>query len=539
MRLIRYISRYWYLFLLFTVLIFAAYGNSLGNAFVSDDHELERQLPTINTQYILNRPFELLRNVLYVSIYKLFGLQPFAFRFTNILFHLANTILVFMLIRKLVKETTAFFSAVLFAVHPILVESVIWISGGVYPQYSFFFLVSLVTYLYSYRRRKLYVMSVIFFVLSLLSSDKAIVLFPLYGALEWCFGDIKKHWKRLMPFAAITFAAGCFVLVTGRVEERLTVLHQDYYQSVGYDNLLLKVPTAFTSYFALFVWPQRLTFYHSEFQFSSLEFSIRIVITIFFLLVAIASTYTNKKLFFWFLFFVVPLLPSLTPFRIAWTVAERYVYLGTIGLTTLAACLMAFLWKLKRLTIITSFVFMFVLGGLIVRTVFRNMDFESDDSLWLATDKYSPNSTQNLNNLGDYYSRRKEYQRSIESYQKALALNPQYADVYNNLANTYSQMGQFEKAIELYEKALSLNPSLWQTYQNIAAIYVNNKQYPQAVAYMEKASKVRPELSRVWANLGVTYVLSGQTDKARDALTHALQLNPNEKGAQEALGLLR
>jgi len=536
MRMVQYISKYWNVFLLLTILVFAAYGNSLGNTFLSDDHGLEQVLPTMNLSYILARPTTgMLRNVVYFIVYIFASLTPWAFRLTNIAFHLANTILIFILVKKLMNQRTAFFSSVIFAVHPLLVESITWVAGGVYPQYSFFFLLALVSYLYSYQKKGLYALSVMSFALSLLSSDKAVVLFPLFVGVEFCFDNLKKNWQRLIPYFVATLILASALVFTSQVSQRVALLQNDYYQQRGNDDMFVKLPTILSSYFELYIWPQRLTFYHSEFHIPQLEFAIRLIVTGLFFLSGLVALYFNRKLAYWFLFFVTPVLLTLTPLRVAWAVAERYIYLSLIGLTTLSGYAISLLWQKKQLKTIITILFVLVIGALLTRTIIRNMDFRDDDALWLATNIYSPNSTQNLNNLGDYYARKGDYQKSITSYEKALKLNPNYADVYNNLANTYGQMGQSEKAISLYEKAISINPGLWQTYQNIASLYVNSKQYDLAVANMEKARDVHPEIARVWSNLGVTYQLAGLTDKARTAFEQALRLDPNEQGAIDGL----
>ena len=140
-----------------TVLVLIAYINSLNNAFVSDDIGAIVNNPNIKKfSYVFNSFQNSIQTLIYYTIDKLFGLQPIFFRAVNIVFHLATAITIFILISLLIDKTTAFFVSSIFAVHPVLVESVTWISGGGYVRYSFFFLSSFVFYLLSRNKRKYY-----------------------------------------------------------------------------------------------------------------------------------------------------------------------------------------------------------------------------------------------------------------------------------------------------------------------------------------------------------------------------------------------
>lgn len=529
--MIRSLAKNWLVFLILAALVFAAYSYSLGNGFVSDDHGLEQFLPQMNFQYLMGRPFSLLRNVVYFAEYKVFGLTPWALRLSNILFHVVNTFLAFLIVKKTANQTVAFLAAAVFAVHPLTVESVAWIAGGVYPQYAFFFLLSL----YLYMMRVWYVGSILSFLFALFSSDKALPLFFIFPLYEWTYGSITRHWKRIVPYAIILLVVGVGFLFTNPFASRTSELIRDYYQPGGYDNPLHQIPSAFSSYFELFFWPQKLTLYHTELVFPAWEFAVRLIVTILFLIGVGLALLFRKKLAFWMVFFVIPLIPSLTPLRISWIVAERYAYLSTLAMAVMMSWIVFSLLKQKRVQAILFALYTIWIGLLITRTIFYTTAWKSDDTLWLAIDKYSPNSAQNHNNLGDLYGRRKDYRRSIEEYEKALKLNPYYGDVYNNLANTYAQMGQTEKAIETYEKALALNPRLWQTHQNIATLYINSKEFDRAIAEIQKALQIVPNNAKVWTNLGITFAAAGQLDKAIEAFNHALKLNPNEKGAVEGL----
>ena len=127
------------------------------------------------------------------------------------------------------------------------------------------------------------------------------------------------------------------------------------------------------------------------------------------------------------------------------------------------------------------------------RTIVRNNDWKNQDNLWLAAERTSPNSQQNNNNLGDLYARRGDLVKAVYYFQKAVEINPRYADAYHNLGNVNRNMGKTEEAIKSYEKALEINPNIWQSYQNIGAIYYKAQNREKALEYFEKALVLVPD----------------------------------------------
>jgi len=295
--------------------------------------------------------------------------------------------------------------------------------------------------------------------------------------------------------------AGAVFVQFSKVGTRISGLATQNYTEPGFYNPLIQIPIAIAEYLKLIFWPQALTLYHSELSFTSGEYLIRLVI---FLVLGGAVIYAYKKspyVFFWLSFFIVTLAPTLTPLRIAWVVAERYVYLGTLGVLAVVGLVLKKLSDLEQIRIIGYSVFALIVVLLSVRTVLRNRDWKNQDTLWLAAAKTSPSSPQNHNNLGDLYGRRGDLERSIEEFKKAIELKPGYADAYHNLGNTYQQRGGVEEAIENYQKAIEFNPNLWQSYQNLGAIYFTREEYQLAEKCFQEAIKINPTNLNLQDNL--------------------------------------
>lgn len=522
----------WYLLFLLG-LVFLCYVNALGNNFVSDDRALVLNMPIWDTSTILSNPYPLIRQFLYLAVYKITGLNPTLFRLSNIIFHAGVVLLIYTILSAMQKPKIGIFAAVLFAVHPILVESVTWISAGGHIQYSFFFLLSLLFYILSKKNIPKYIASVIFYVFALLSSEKAVVLALAFLLFEFSFGSLMRSWKRIVPYFILS---GFWVLLY----LRLFTLRAGFFegqQAIDSTlvNPLLQVPIAISSYLQLFFWPDGLTLYHSEMIFSQIEYILRVFILIGFFGLIIYCLKKNKFVFFWLSFFIITLLPTINPFVHAWIVAERYVYLGTIGILTVVAMLFVKLSQKLKFKMATYIIFSFVILSLMVRTISRNVDWQDEDHLWLATARTSPSSAQNHNNLGDYYGRHGDLVNAEKEFRTAIALKPNYADAIHNLGNAYRDMGKPQEAIQMYEKAVTIEPRLWQSYQNIAAIYFSKGDYTNAKAYLDKGLQVDPKNANLRVALSILFYKNGNQKKGEELLMQILKEDPTNQIAKQAL----
>lgn len=478
--------------ILISALVLIIYINSLGNQFVSDDIGAILQNPQIKSvEYLFNPIWGFANQIHYFVLSNVFGPSPLVFRFLNILFHMGNSILIFFLLKAFYGKRVALFGSVIFASHPVFVESVTWISGGPYARYTFFFLASFLFYLKRNLHKRFYAVSILLFFICLQINEKAIPLWLLFPFFEYFQKSLLKNWKLLVPYFVLSLIYTAIHF--GRLSLRREGLAQDYQQeSLGLDNPLVQIPIAISEYLKLLIWPNNLTLYHTELNFSKEEFYIRAFITVVFISFSIIGFFKKRFFSFWFGWFLISLLVTLTPFRISWIVAERYVYLGAIGIITVfSVVLNNAIIKFKIENLYWSILTLLIIP-LSILTVVRNADWKNQDSLWIATAKTSPTSSQNHNNLGDMYGRWGDLKMAILEFETAIKLKPNYADAYHNLANTYQQLEEYDKAIENYKKAIKFNPNLWQSYQNIGVIYYHKKNLVEANKYFNDSLKINP-----------------------------------------------
>lgn len=486
------IRKQWPVLAFLAFLVFAVHFNSLSNEFVADDVRAILNNKNLgNFGQVFAQPLKFLRPLFYFIAYKIDDLNPLPYRMVNIIFHLGTTLLVYFLIKLIASPSLAIFTAGIFAVHPILTESVTWISGGIHAQYSFFLLLSFLTYVLSLsqKNQRLLILSLVSFLLALISSEKAIILPLILFVFLIAFRKTGKKWSTLIPFGMIALIFGTIYL--GGLGQRTSTLQSQFYQEPGITNPLVQIPIAVTSYLELIFWPKNLTLYHSEMSFSQGEYLLRLGVFILFLVAIGFAFKKNRQIFFWLSFFLISLLPTLTPLGIAWIVAERYVYLGALGIFVFTAWLIEKIGEFIQVPTASYTLFAILLLILSLRTIVRNADWESHDTLWLATAKTSPSSSQNHNNLGDYYARHGDLEKAVEEFKTAISLKHDYADAYHNLANTYQQMGKFDLAIANYQQAIEFNPYLWQSHQNLAVIYYQQGKLDLARQELQKARSLQ------------------------------------------------
>lgn len=531
-----WLKNHWISLLFLSLLVILTYFYFLNNAFVSDDiAEIAQKSEIVDFSRILQFPTGAIRHIIYFFSVHIGGFNPWIFRLTNFIFHLFSTYIVYFILLIVYRsKKVAVFASALFAIHPAIAEAVLWISGGMYAQYTFFFLLAFYSYIKS-EKVKSYWIAVISYLFALMSHPiMPIPLFLVFPLYDFCFRH-KIYWKKFIPFFALALIyAG---LALSAVPARELGLQTIHYQEKGVDNIFLILPIAISSYAELLFFPKILTLYHSELAFGAISFMLRAILTLaFFITIPIAFFKKKMSVFFWLSFFLISLSPTLTPFRLNWIVAERYIYLPSIGIFVLFGLGLAKLMQIKKkFAPIILTIFILIILALSIRTFFRGVDWENEDNLWIATGKTSPSSPNTHNNLGDVYGRHGDKEGALREFSRAIELKPNYADAYHNLGNTYREMGNMEKAMENYQMAAKINPNLWQSFQNIAALYFQAQKYDLALENIQKAIQVNPKNTNLYLNLGIVYLTSGDKEKAKQIFTQILSSDPNNQAAAAGL----
>lgn len=523
------------------------YLNSLHGAFVSDDIAAILRNPLIAHPWKNFRTRNLAQLILSIN-YLIGGFQPPIYHLTNILFHIGVVILTYFFLLKITSQEISFLAASIFAVHPINSEVVSWISGRGYSLSAIFLLASLLLYIAANKKEKFsfffyfestrnklaYFASLAFFLISLMGgSSKSVIFLPILGLYELSFGKLSRNWKKLVPYFLVTLVF--LGLLFQPFQARVATANPEYAGGVKLFNPLQQIPIALSSYLELFVWPMNLTLYHEDLSFSMVNYLVRAGIIVVLLCSLIYFYRKEKLLFFGFSFFILSLIPTLLPIRIAWIVAERYVYLGSIGLCLVAAWLLVkVLKKYPQALLVVSGILILLLSA---RTIIRNRDWRTRETLWVATAKVSPTSPKAWNNMGDIYAGKGDYQSAIRAFQRAIELRPNYVDAHHNIGVTYLQMKEFDKAIEWFEKALAIHP-IAQTYNDLGVAYYYKGDVIKAEESFRKAIELGPNQGMPYHSLGILFYTQGMVEKARQSWERALELDPSIQGAKAGLKMI-
>ncbi|MEI6532788.1 MAG: tetratricopeptide repeat protein [Candidatus Roizmanbacteria bacterium] len=533
--LVSWLQDTWHYFIPILFIFLCIYANVFFATFVSDDLSIVKAftIGPVDT-YIFNSMLMILRPSVYLLIQTIFGLDPFFFRVSNMLFHIGTAFFLFTLIGLMTRSKfIAFVSSFLFVIHPIIIESVTWIAGGVYPQYSFFFMGSILFYYLSKKEIKFYYLSLIFFLCSLLSSDKALSYIFVIILFEFVFFDLRKNWKMLLPYFFITCVFSFFYL--DLAVSRVVSLQKDYYMNAGMDNPFLQVPIAIAEYLRLLFYPILLSFYQSKIYYSNSDILLRWIVFIGYISAVIYAYLKDKFIFFWLVFFICILIPTLLPIRISYLYAERYLYLASFGIIVSVVYLLEKYYVQKSYKHYVIGVVALILILLSTRTYIRNFDWRNEDTLYIATAFTAPEDPKSFNNMGDVYSRHGEYEKAIEAFKHATEILPNYADAYHNMANNYQRINRKEEAMKYYLEAMKYNPNIPQTHENLSVLYFEKKDYQNAELHAKQAITLSQKSDQAFTVLGLMLVQNKNIDEAKKYFSVALQINPQNNIAQEML----
>lgn len=509
-----------------------AYANSLPNAFISDDVTGIQQEPLLtNLWHWWLRPHEFL-NALSWQIGK-FNVIPY--HLMSILSHCVVTVLVFYFVRRWCSEEASLYAAAVFAVHPIHVEAVAWISGRTYVVITFFILLTYFLYakacqsaaFASLRSRRYYLAALAIFIyyswMNYTFYSLFLVLIVLVDVYE---GRWRTHWKWWVPFFLI-LALRLF-LARQAINDRMEMaLIQTGETAVGRHPFFHFIYSIF-GHLSLLLWPGRLTIYHEPIIFSPTKLFAGAVA-----LLAGASflPLLLKRGRLYVLAaagFVLFLSPTYSPWPLSSTVAERYAYPAsiffvlTIGYA--AEQLLARAGALQRKLLIG--VGISLLAACSARTIVRNEDWRSPNRFWRATAEVSPESHRAHNNLGLIYVSEENPKRAIDSFMRSLQINPDAYDTYNNLGALYRDLGKRQEAISYLKKAMELNPKLSAAEYNLAMIYSDMDKPDEAIAMLHRSIELNPRNLAAYTNLGNVYMGMGRLTEALEAYRKSITIDP-------------
>jgi len=557
---------------------FIVYLPSLRNDFVWDDEEVIQKSHflykasaiknIIIPQEREHKKAGYYRPVHYVSIVLdkyIWGVESLGFHLSNIIFHSINSLLFFYLFRLLLiefrikdPELTSFLGSLLFVFHPIHTESVSWIAGRTDMLCTMFFLIALIFHI-SVKKNLLFLPFVmISYSLSLLSKEIA-VAFP-FVALSFDYLNKNLKRKNLIIYISYILITCLYIYLRGRAFINVPDLQVLKEGNVGYSSLFTfiePIKLLFNSYFFYIyklLFPIELNAFIANVPFGLYytSFSIITLLTI----STITFYYGSKKdgiLLFSFLFFIFTLAPSATVAlsKIAATpLAERYLYLPSIGFIIIVTCLIQ---KLRaRLTgnfvliIFAALALSYLLLCLSRQTVWQN-----SLSLWKDTSQKSFLSPIPHTNYGAALIDNGQYEDAIKELK--IALSPKLNDSKRgkaltsiNLGNAYINLEKYRLAQQWFTRANQFDPSYGRTYYHLglinfikAEIYSSKKHYKLAEKYLMQTFKYYHSYSKAHLLLARVYIGLGDKAGAKKQAELALKIGLPKNLSEQAKDIIK
>ncbi len=527
------------------------------------------------------------------------GLEPFGYHLGNLLIHLANCLLVFIFIFNTLKlsETykekaglIAFFTALLFSVHPIQTGAVSYISQRAEILASFFYLSSLLLFITALRRGAsmqgilCYVAGVILFFLGL-GSKEIIVTLPVAVFLYWTFflkklpelnGKIQKSMLAILLLPAVAGVIYRIYKIT---------LHTD--SSMGFSigitpfEYLLTQCRVITRYIFLLFAPfgqnadYDFTLSKGLFDPPSTIFGLLFIVL---LLAAAAFLYKRwRTASFGILWFFIVLSPTSSFIPLRDLIMEHRMYLASVGIFLIfALCLYHLSLRLKMTykgkAYITATVILLMIWGLGYLTVKRNYVWLNSQLFWEDVVQKSPNKARGYISLANAYKADGNLRFAIAAYSKGVSLSNNIDKPYFTLAlalayaedgrhemampfvkdafeiapegspemfyiagNIHERAGNDSQAIEYYQKALQKSPDMLLVRYQLGNLFHKKGLLKEAIAEFEAAIKSNPDYATAYNDVGIVYAKSGNMDKARLSFEQALKLKPDYIAARKNL----
>lgn len=480
-----------------------------------------------------------------------YGLNAGGHHFTNLLLHATTTILLFLVLRQMTGALwrSAFVAAV-FAIHPLHVESVAWVSERKDVLSGVFFMLTLGAYVRYVRQPGSvgrYLMVGLMLTLGLMSKPMLVTLpFVLLLLDYWPLGRMATHAGQRHPFPIPRrvilekvpwfglAAASCLVTIFAQ---------QEVIKSVESIPLSLRAGNALIScvdYLRQMFWPADMAVFY---PLTRAGVGIPQVILSLLLLAGVSTGVVLLRRrqpwlltgWLWYLGMLVPVIGLLQVG--AQARADRYTYLPQIGLylaLTWAVADFCARWRYRRLVV--GSLSSAILVALILCARAQTAYWQNSESLWTHALACTSNNLVAHLNLGGVLVEQGRTEDAIDQFQQALQIRPGYAETYYNLGNARLQQGRLDEAMAYFQQALQIRPDYADAHFNLGVALYRKGNVGEAMTHFQQALQIKPDDTEARLALGNALLQQGQTDEAMIHFQKAVQLEPGSAEAQCDLG---
>jgi protein O-mannosyl-transferase len=513
---------------------------------------------SLQTGYFCNwHPLTWLSYMLDAQIY---GMSPGGFHLTNLLFHIANSVLLFFFLKSMTQRLwPSALVAALFAWHPLHVESVAWVSERKDVLSTFFFLLTLFCYFRYVKEREIspprpnhvsryYLLSLLLFILALASKQMVVTLPCVLLLLDfWPLQRISLNTRRedfvssalvllreKLPFFALALAASAVAFAVQKASGSVSSLETLPLQLRIANSLF-----AYVAYLSNTFWPANLC---AVYPLSHL--SVIGVLAAAILLAAVSAFFVFRirqdpfLLVGWF-WFVGTLVPVIGLIQVgSQSRADRYMYIPAIGLS------IALIWGIDALFHSWPRRFQFLavlsiagLAACLFCTRVQMGYWHDSETLFRHAIVAVPNNYLGYNGLGKALDDLGRKDEAIRACKEAIRLVPEYSEAQYNLGTILLRLGKPEEALPHFKTALQETPNNANAHENLGNAYLKMDKLAQATAEYASAAVLAPDNPVFLQVLGIALLRQSKWSEAATVLTEALKLDPKNADANRNFGI--
>jgi tetratricopeptide (TPR) repeat protein len=480
--------------------------------------------------------------------FAVWGLNPTGYHWVNLVLHVANALLVWAVLARL-KVPGAWLAGAIFALHPVQVESVAWITERKNVLMGFFFLLTLFAWIAfvdesTKRRRLFYGLALILYLLALSAKTTACTLPAALFLILWVENK-PISWKRIfqiMPFLVLGLAMGALAMWWERYHQGTSRAVFTFLSPI---ERVLVASRAVWFYLSKLIWPSKLTFIYPRWDIAPSHFfnyvwllaGLILGVVIYFL-----RRYVGRSVEVAAAFFIATLSPvlgfiMLYTFRYTFA-ADHYQYLACIGPVALASAGLVNLadtFKNSRTLILSAALCMVALFATLT---WRQAAMYGDiETLWRTTLARNPGCWMAHNNLGIALVEKGQLDEAIAHYRTTLQMQPNFWDADYNLGSALLGKGEVDEAILYCDKAVAKEPNDPDAQVALANALLQRKRIDDAIVHYQKAVAIRPDYFLARYGLGHALLEKGQLDAAIEHCRAALLVRPDNPDCHTILAI--
>jgi len=489
--------------------------------------------------------------------WQLFGPNPAGHHLTNLILHIANTLLLFIVLKQMTHTLwPSAFVAALFALHPLHVESVAWVAERKDVLGTLFWILTMWAYARFVSRQKItrYLLVVVFLALGLMAKPMLVTLpFVLLLLDYWPLDRLgptvnpkrqktgaKYSLSHLLIEKVPLFAmvlTSC--VVTFINQKKVGAIHTE---EISFPIRLANASISYLQYINKMIWPARLAFFYQH-PGQNLSILYAVISAVLLLAVTILIFRFAKERrylatgWFWYLGTLVPVIGLVQVGEQA--LADRYTYITLTGLFIIVAWgIPELLAKLPYRKIVLRTSSLIVLSVLAAVTFLQLRYWKDTITLCQHALKVTENNYIAHCNITQPLIEQNRIEEAIWHSSEALRIKPNYAEAMNSLGVALRQQGRFDAAIALYTRALEIMPKRADIRLNLGSALINIGQLAKAVKEFEKVLLIEPDNALAHNDLAVVLARQGKFDEAIQHLEYAVRLDPDYTTARNNLNIV-